>query len=137
MRTLCTAAQHGEGLTPMSNPTAANMDLTLTDSERAFQTECRDFMQRSAPKQRVPYDESGAWVEQSKQWQRTLASGRWAVPGWPSQYGGREATPVELMLYEHELAAIHPPRAINVIRTGWAGAALLRHRTDAQEQRHL
>jgi alkylation response protein AidB-like acyl-CoA dehydrogenase len=121
----------------MSNSTAANMDLTLTDSERAFQAECRDFMQRSAPKQRVPYDESGAWVEQSKQWQRTLASGRWAVPGWPNQYGGREATPVELMLYEHELAAIHPPRAVNVIGTGWAGAALLRHGTNAQKQRYL
>jgi alkylation response protein AidB-like acyl-CoA dehydrogenase len=113
------------------------MDLTLTDSERAFQAECRDFMQRSAPKQRVPYDESGAWVEQSKQWQRTLASDRWAVPAWPSQYGGREATPVELMLYEHELAAIHPPRAINVIGTGWAGAALLRHGSDDQKQRYL
>jgi alkylation response protein AidB-like acyl-CoA dehydrogenase len=113
------------------------MDLTLSDSERAFQQECREFMQRSVPTQRVPYDESGAWVEQSKQWQRTLAEGRWAVPGWPEQYGGREATPVELMLYEHELAAIHPPRAINVIGTGWAGAALLRHGTEQQKQRYL
>jgi alkylation response protein AidB-like acyl-CoA dehydrogenase len=121
----------------MSNSTAADMDLTLTDSERAFQEECRDFMQRSAPQQRVPYDESGAWVEQSRQWQRTLAGARWAVPGWPGEYGGREATPVELMLYEHELAAVHPPRAINVIGTGWAGAALLRHGADEQKQRYL
>jgi alkylation response protein AidB-like acyl-CoA dehydrogenase len=113
------------------------MDLTLSDSERAFQQECREFMQRSVPTQRVPYDDSDAWVEQSKQWQRTLAAGRWAVPGWPEQYGGREATPVELMLYEHELAAIHPPRAINVIGTGWAGAALLRHGTEQQKQRYL
>lgn len=94
-------------------------------------------MQRSVPRTRVPYDESGAWVEQSKQWQRTLAEGRWAVPGWPEQYGGREATPVELMLYEHELAAVHPPRAINVIGTGWAGAALLRHGSETQKQRYL
>jgi 3-oxochol-4-en-24-oyl-CoA dehydrogenase len=113
------------------------MDLTLTAAERAFQDECRAFMQASAPRQRVPYDESGAWVEQSLEWQRTLAAGRWAVPGWPVQYGGRDATPVELMLYEHELAAVHPPRAINVIGTGWAGAALLRHGTEAQKQRYL
>ncbi|HXA28223.1 MAG TPA: acyl-CoA dehydrogenase family protein [Candidatus Angelobacter sp.] len=113
------------------------MDLTLSDAERAFQAECRDFMRRSVPTDRVPYDESGAWVEQSKRWQRTLAEGRWAVPGWPKQYGGREATPVELMLYEHELAAVHPPRAINVIGTGWAGAALLRHGSDEQQQRYL
>jgi len=113
------------------------MDLTLTDSERAFQQECREFMQASAPRQRVPYDESGAWVEESKRWQRTLAEGRWAVPGWPRQWGGRDASPVELMLYEHELASIHPPRAINVIGTGWGGAALLRHGTEEQKQKYL
>jgi alkylation response protein AidB-like acyl-CoA dehydrogenase len=113
------------------------MDLTLTDSERAFQEECRAFMQAHVPTDRVPHDASGAWVEQSKQWQRTLHEGRWAVPGWPTRYGGREATPVELMLYEHELAAVHPPRAINVIGTGWAGAALLRHGSEEQKQRYL
>jgi alkylation response protein AidB-like acyl-CoA dehydrogenase len=113
------------------------MDLTLTADERAFQAECRDFMRRSAAEQRAPQDGGDAWVEQSKQWQRTLAAGRWAVPGWPEQFGGRQATPVELMLYEHELASVHPPRAINVIGTGWAGAALLRHGTDEQRQRYL
>jgi 3-oxochol-4-en-24-oyl-CoA dehydrogenase len=113
------------------------MDLTLTDSERAFQQECRAFMEANVPAERVAYDESGAWVEQSKHWQRTLAQGGWAVPGWPKRWGGREAMPVELMLYEHELAAVHPPRAINVIGTGWGGAALLRHGTDQQQQRYL
>ena len=113
------------------------MDLTLTDAERDFQAECRAFMQANVPAERVPYDDSGAWVAQSKQWQRTLAEGRWAVPGWPEEYGGRAATPVELMLYEHELAAVHPPRAINVIGTGWGGAALLRHGTPEQKQKYL
>jgi alkylation response protein AidB-like acyl-CoA dehydrogenase len=113
------------------------MDLTLTAAERAFQAECRAFMQASAPRHRVPIDDGGAWVEQSRQWQRTLADGGWAVPGWPKRWGGREATPVELMLYEHELAAVHPPRAINVIGTGWGGAALLRHGTEQQQARYL
>ena len=103
------------------------MDLTLTDSERAFQDECRAFMQANAP----------AADTSSLEWQRTLAGGGWAVPGWPRRWGGREATPVELMLYEHELAAVHPPRAINVIGTGWAGAALLRHGTPEQQERYL
>jgi alkylation response protein AidB-like acyl-CoA dehydrogenase len=137
MRMLRTAVQHEDALTPVSNCGSTAMDLTLTDSERHFQAECRAFMQASAPAQRVPYDESGAWVEQSKQWQRTLAAGGWAVPGWPRRWGGREATPVELMLYEHEVAAVHPPRAINVIGTGWGGAALLRHGTPEQQERYL
>jgi alkylation response protein AidB-like acyl-CoA dehydrogenase len=112
------------------------MDLTLTASERAFEQECRDFLREHAPQQAIDYTQPD-WVERCREWQRTLAQGRWAVPGWPSRFGGREATPVELMLYEHELAAIKPPRSVNVIGTGWAGAALLRHGSDAQQQRYL
>jgi alkylation response protein AidB-like acyl-CoA dehydrogenase len=112
------------------------MDLTLSDSEREFQRECREFMQAKAPSRPVRYDQPD-WVERCRDWQRTLAAGRWSVPGWPRQYGGREATPVELMLYEHELAAVKPPRNLNTIGTGWAGAALLRHGTDEQKQRYL
>jgi alkylation response protein AidB-like acyl-CoA dehydrogenase len=136
MRMLRTTREHDHALTPVSNCDAP-MDLTLTASERAFQEECRAFMQEHAPRERVPYDDSGRWVEESKSWYRTLHEGRWSVPGWPARWGGREASPVELMLYEHELAAVKPPRAINTIGTGWAGAALLRHGTEDQQQRYL
>jgi len=112
------------------------MDLTLTDSERAFQAECRAFLQAHAPSTPVDYSRPD-WVDRCRSWQRTLAEGRWSVPGWPRRYGGREATPVELMLYEHELAAVKPPRNVNTIGTGWAGAALLRHGSEEQKQRYL
>src|SRR5258708_34294321 len=105
------------------------MDLTLTDSERAFQEEWRAFLETNVPQKRVPYDESGAWVEQSRHWQRTLAEAGWAVPGWPNRWGGREATPVELMLYAHEPATVHPPRALNVIGTRWGGPPRRPHGT--------
>src|SRR5207245_1388775 len=47
------------------------------------------------------------------------------------------AGPVQLMLYEAELARARAPRGVNVIGTGWGGAALLRHGTPEQRQRLL
>src|SRR5258708_34103940 len=105
------------------------MDLTLTDSERAFQEEWRAFLETNVPQKRVPYDESGAWVEQSRHWQRTLAEPGWAVHGWPKRWGGREGTPVELMLYGHGLTTVHHPRAYTVTGTGWGGITLHYHGT--------
>ena len=113
------------------------MDLRLTAAEEAFRDELREFLAGAVPAERPAVEDEGGRLEESRRWQRTLAEGRWAVPGWPAEYGGRGAGPVELMLYEHELAAARAPRPINVIGTGWGGAALLRHGTDEQRARYL
>jgi alkylation response protein AidB-like acyl-CoA dehydrogenase len=134
------------------------MDLELTPAELAFRDEFRAFLAAMPRSRRAPSGEAGTHtadgssgagaslpeedaealaLQASREWQRRLAAGGWAVPGWPSHWGGRDAGPVELMLYERELAAAHPPRAINTIGTGWGGAALLRHGSDEQRERYL
>jgi 3-oxochol-4-en-24-oyl-CoA dehydrogenase len=112
------------------------VDLRLTPAETAFRDELRAFL-ATLPTERAPLSDEAARLEESRRWQRLLAQGGWAVPGWPRRWGGRDAGPVELMLYESELAAVHPPRSINVIGTGWAAAALFRHGDDAQRERYL
>ena len=37
----------------------------------------------------------------------------WLVPGWPPEYGGRNATPVQQMVYFEELARLGVPRSCN------------------------
>ena len=113
------------------------MDLTLTAGELAFRDELRSWTEANVPAERAPLTDDSARLDEMRAWQRTLASGRWAVPGWPQLLGGRDAGPVELMLYEHELARVRAPRAINSIGTGWGGAAVLRHGTAEQQQRLL
>ena len=112
------------------------VDLRHTPAETAFRDELRAFV-ATLPTERAPLTDEAARLEESRRWQRLLAAGGWAVPGWPRRWGGRDAGPVELMLYETELAAVHPPRSINTIGTGWAAAALLRHGDDAQRERYL
>ena len=112
------------------------VDLDLTPEEQAFRDELRDFL-ATMPTERAPLGDEQARLVEGRRWQRLLADGGWAVPGWPRRWGGRDAGPVEMMLYESELARIHPPRAVNVIGTGWGAAALFRHGTDEQRERYL
>jgi alkylation response protein AidB-like acyl-CoA dehydrogenase len=42
--------------------------------------------------------------EWARRWQRALFDDGWLVPGWPPELGGRNATPVQQMVYFEELA---------------------------------
>jgi alkylation response protein AidB-like acyl-CoA dehydrogenase len=119
-----------------TNRESGPMDLQLTDAEIAFRDELREFL-AGMPAERAPLTDEAARFRESVRWQRLLAGGGWAVPGWPKRWGGRAAGPVELMIYEQELGRVHPPRAINTIGTGWGGAALLRHGSEEQQLRYL
>jgi len=46
-------------------------------------------------------------------WQRKLFDNGWLVPGWPPELGGRNATPIQQMVYFEELARIGVPRSCN------------------------
>ena len=42
--------------------------------------------------------------ERRQAWQRRLNEGRWAAINWPKDWGGREATPVQNVIYSEEMA---------------------------------
>ena len=49
--------------------------------------------------------------EWAREWQRKLFDNGWLVPGWPPEYGGRNATPVQQMVYFEEFANLGVPAA--------------------------
>src|SRR5579863_10238749 len=51
--------------------------------------------------------------EWARAWQRKLFDNGWLVPGWPPEYGGRNATPVQQMVYFEELTHLGVPRSCN------------------------
>ena len=76
------------------------------DTER-FRAELDEWLDEHVPsaEARLERPQSSAHLpEWARRWQRALFDAGWLVPGWPPELGGRNATPVQQMVYFEELA---------------------------------
>ena len=85
------------------------MDLSPTPAELALREEIRAWLRANLPweygKGLPPrFDDLAAEVAFGREWQAKLASGRLVGVGWPEEYGGRGAGPVEHYIVTEELA---------------------------------
>jgi alkylation response protein AidB-like acyl-CoA dehydrogenase len=112
------------------------VDLSFSEDERAFAAEVRGWLQDNLelPPADLSHEDEIAW---GRRWQARLASGRWVGIHWPSGYGGRSATPVQVALYNIEYARSRAPQPVNRVGINLAGPTLLAHGTDEQKARWL
>src|SRR5947208_7718871 len=113
------------------------MDLSFTPQEEAFAAEIRAWLRanlEAPPTSFGSVDEELAW---GRRWQATLARDRWVGIQWPSEYGGRDATPVEVALYNVEYARSRAPQPVNRVGINLAGPTLLAHGSAEQKARWL
>src|SRR5262245_63493647 len=75
--------------------TGADVDLTNSESEKAFRAEARAWLEANVPRDLPPLD-SPEGFPLHVAWERKLFENRWAVVSWPRAYGGG--------------GAAHPPR---------------------------
>jgi alkylation response protein AidB-like acyl-CoA dehydrogenase len=68
-------------------------------------------------------------------WQRRLFDAGWLVPGWPPEFGGRNAGPLEQMVYFEEIASRNIPRGFNPQGLSIITPSVLDWGTDEQKQR--
>ena len=112
------------------------MDLTLSEDELAFRDEAREWLVANV--ETTPgfasFDEEFEW---GRRWQARLAADRWVGIHWPRQYGGRDATPVEVAIFNVEYARSRAPQPVNRTGVNLTGPTLLAHGTDAQKTRWL
>ena len=77
-------------------------------------------------------------LEAGRAYLRALADGGWAVPTWPSEYGGLSATPAQAAIVAQELAPFEVPDLYPyVIGLAIAGPTVITHATPAQCARWL
>ncbi|HEY1828381.1 MAG TPA: acyl-CoA dehydrogenase family protein [Acidimicrobiales bacterium] len=112
------------------------MDLALKPEDEAFASSFRHWLSEhlERPPAFVDLAEEVAW---GRQWQATLAADRWVGVHWPSAYGGRSATPVQVALYQSEYARSQAPQPVNRVGINLVGPTLLAHGTDDQRLRYL
>jgi alkylation response protein AidB-like acyl-CoA dehydrogenase len=92
------------------------MRLHYDERTERFRAELRAFIADHLPtreERSEPVRSSAHIPEWGRRWQRTLFDHGWLVPGWPPELGGRNATPVEQMVYFEELSRLEVPRAFN------------------------
>ena len=78
------------------------MDLTFSGSELEFRDELRTWLAEHKPTEAWAPMDTEVGFEQHREWERELFDGGWSVPNWPTEYGGRECSLVEWLLYEEE-----------------------------------
>jgi len=112
------------------------VNLAFTAEEQAFAAEIRawlaDHLEPPPPFPSV--DEEVAW---GRRWQATMAADRWVGIHWPTEYGGRGASPVLVALWNTEYARARAPQPVNRVGVNNVGPTLLAYGTEDQKRRWL
>ena len=120
------------------------MDFSYAPEDEEFRAELRDWLDTNLPEFRdlgeigAPTADNTVRTMQRRQaWQRRLNEGRWAAINWPREWGGREATIMQNVIYSQEMAAARAPGIYNANGIWQIGPMILRWGTEQQKQRWL
>src|SRR4029079_5013386 len=89
----------------------ARMDLTFTAAEEQFRSECRAWLEANVPRG-LPSGDTREGFAAHLDWERALFDARWAVVSWPEAYGGRDASPMEWLIFEEEYYRAGGPQRV-------------------------
>jgi alkylation response protein AidB-like acyl-CoA dehydrogenase len=113
------------------------MDLDLTDVERAFQEEVREWLTAPVPTTPLPSLDTAEGFAAHQRWEAQLAEARLSVVSWPEEYGGREASLVEWVIFEEEYYRAGAPGRVSQNGIFLLAPIIFEHGTPEQQQRYL
>ena len=113
------------------------MDLNFTDSENAFRQECRAWLESNVPREPLPSGDTKEGFALHLEWEHKLFDAGWAAVSWPKQYGGREATLFEWLIFEEEYYRVGAPSRVTQNGIFLLAPTLFEFGTDEQKERIL
>jgi len=109
--------------------------VPLSESERVFRDEVCAFLDRNT---RDFADRRGrSPLDIMREWQRRLYDAGLAAVGWPVEFGGRSATPVEQLVFNTEMARARAPEPINRSAINQLGPTIIQWGSDEQREHYL
>ncbi|GGL22441.1 acyl-CoA dehydrogenase family protein [Nocardia jinanensis] len=111
------------------------MDLDLDEGTREFQREVREFLAGCVPAEPLPSMDTAAGFEAHRAWENTLADARLSVVSWPREFGGRDASLLEWVLFEQEYYAAGAPGRVSQNGIFLLAPTLFEHGTPEQLER--
>ena len=122
------------------------MDFAYTDEDEAYRSELIDWLDEHLPKFLAEWshdddaDTQGGGaggvigqMERRRAWQRELNTGRWAAISWPKEWGGRDATVTQNVIYSEVMARYRTPGIYNANGLWQIGPMIIRWGTDEQK----
>jgi len=116
------------------------MKLGFSAADELFRQECADWLagQMAGEFRDIKgVTKLTGSPERRKEWEQQLAAHRWSCIGWPSQWGGRDATLAQQVIFAEEYARAGVPGRVNHIGIELAGPTILTFGTEEQKQRFL
>ena len=125
------------------------MDFDDTPEEAAFRREVRTFLEANAtPKSGTDADWSrnaaasdpdvrADFEKRSREWQRVLYDNGWAGITWPTEYGGRGATPAQSIIFNDEALKYDVSAGFIGAAQQLVGPPIMYFGSDEQKARYL
>ncbi|WP_280383282.1 acyl-CoA dehydrogenase family protein [Nocardia wallacei] len=113
------------------------MNLDYDAATEQFRLEVREFLRANVPATPLPSMDTRAGFEAHREWERTLAEARLSVVSWPTEYGGRDASLLEWVLFEEEYYAAAAPGRVSQNGIFLLAPTLFEHGTPEQLERIL
>ena len=116
------------------------MKLGFTPAEERFRSDAAAWLESQL---RGPFQDLrgvtslSGMLERRMQWERTLGAARFSCIGWPEEFGGRNATLAEQVIFAEEYARSGAPGRIGHMGVELAGPTILTFGTAAQKARFL
>ncbi|HZQ37016.1 MAG TPA: acyl-CoA dehydrogenase family protein, partial [Dehalococcoidia bacterium] len=107
------------------------MDFQFSKDEEAFRGEVRGFLDKELPSgwderfegSEQPGPANDALWEFSREFTHRLAERKWLAMAWPKEYGGLEATHMQQLIYNEEMAYRSAPGG-GGMGVAWVGPAI-------------
>jgi alkylation response protein AidB-like acyl-CoA dehydrogenase len=122
------------------------MDFAYEPEDEAFRADLRGWLEENLTKFFSEYADEGVEdgrtgimgaMDRRKAWQRRLNEGKWAAITWPSEWGGRDATVMQSVIYSEEMARARTPGIFNANGLWQIGPMIIRWGTEEQKHRWL
>lgn len=117
------------------------MDFEWSPEDLAFREELRAFIQAELPADWEEISKGGpgsdAQAAFSRRFCAKLAERDWLTQHWPTEFGGRGASPWRHAIVGEEMWSRGEPRGQQYMAVNWVGPTILRYGTEDQKARHL
>ncbi|GAA4980236.1 acyl-CoA dehydrogenase family protein [Yinghuangia aomiensis] len=119
------------------------MDFRYSDEDEEFRAEVREWLRENLAGEFAAAVGTGGpgseheHFEIRRAWERRMGEGGWIGLDWPKEYGGREATLMQQVIFGEEYARAKAPGRVNHMGENLLGPTVLAFGTDEQKARFL